>query len=150
MPRAAGCKCHTICFQIGSANTDVKETASKAVGDGWSNRNREISRSEENVGSLCSLTDSFSYKDIMGEWWAVAFEYRLINRGIAGAMNHFARYIMFTHVRVNCATTSPRSAIPLGQFSNRQKANQYSQHMMTTIIDGSRCWMDNTLKWAWT
>jgi hypothetical protein len=38
-PRAAGCKCHTECSQIVSANPQVKENGSKGVADGRYNAN---------------------------------------------------------------------------------------------------------------
>jgi len=51
--------------------------------------------------SLCILTESFSYTDILGKWWAVACKYWLINRCMAGAMNLLTRYINFSRVRAS-------------------------------------------------
>jgi len=98
--------------------------------------------------SLCILTKSCSWRYIMGEWWAVACKYRLINRCIAGAMKLLARYIIFSLERGNSARMLLCSALPQGQVSICQKDYQWVQIMMKTIIDGSRCWIDNTLKWA--
>jgi len=84
----------------------------------------------------------------MGEWWAVACQYRLIERCTAGAMKLLARYINFSHVRVNSARMLLRSASSQGQVSICQKDYQYVQIMIKTIIDGSRSWMDKRLEWA--
>jgi len=43
-----------------------------------------------------------------------------------------------------------RSALPQNRVSIWQKDNQYIQIIMKTIIDDSRCWMDNILKSAST
>jgi len=82
----------------------------------------------------------------MGEWWAVACQYRLINRCIAGGMKLLARYIKFGCVSANSARMILRSALSQGQVSIRRTDYQYIQIMMKTIIDWSRCWMENTLK----
>jgi hypothetical protein len=96
--------------------------------------------------SLCILTKSCSWSYIMGECWAVACEYRLIKRCIVGAMMPFARYINFSSVSANCVRMLLRSALPQCHILISQKYYQYDQIMMKTIIDGSRCWMDNTLQ----
>ena len=86
----------------------------------------------------------------MGEWWAVASEYRLKITCIAGAMMRLAKYINFIPVRVNIVTMLLHMALPPRQVSNTQKDDQSVQIMMKAIINGSRCWIDNTLKWAST
>jgi len=67
--------------------------------------------------SLCILTKSFSWIYIMGEWWAVACEYWLINRCIAGAMELLARYLNFSHVKAKRERMLLRSDLPQGQVS---------------------------------
>jgi len=84
----------------------------------------------------------------MCEWWAVACEYRLLNRCIAGAMNLFAWDVNFSCVRANIARMLLRSALPQGRVSLCQKDSQQVQILMKVIIDGSSCWMNNILKWA--
>jgi len=126
----------------------------------WSmqSKRREISEWRQSMtehvnvalASLCILTESFSWRYIIGEWWAVACEYRLINRRIAGAMNLLTRYINFGPVRAKGARMSLRSALPHCQVSISEKDYQEVQIMMNTNIDGSRCWMDNALKWGST
>jgi len=86
----------------------------------------------------------------MGEWWAVACRYQLINRCIAGAMKILAWNIYFDRVRVNSARMLLRSALSQGQVSIWQKDYQYIQIIMKTIIDGSWCWVDNILTWVST
>ena len=71
--------------------------------------------------SLCIITESFSQRYIMGELWAVACEYRLINRCIAGAMKLLARYINFSCVRANSPRMLLHSALSQGQVSLCQK-----------------------------
>jgi len=100
--------------------------------------------------TLCILAESFSYRYIMGEWWPVACKYRLINRCIAGAAKLLARYIDCSRVRANSARMLLRLAFPHGQVSICQKDYEYVQIMMKTIIDGCRCSMDDTSKWAST
>jgi len=100
--------------------------------------------------SLCILNQSFNQWYIMGEWWAAACQYRLINRCRAGAMKLLARYINFSRVRANSARMFLCSAWSQGQVSIWQKDSQYIPIVMKNIIDGSWCWMDNTLKWAST
>jgi len=75
----------------------------------------------------------------MGEWYAVACGYRLINRCIAGAMKLLARYINLCRVRANSARMLLCSAFPHGHVSISQKDYQQVQIMMKSIIDGSRC-----------
>jgi hypothetical protein len=65
-------------------------------------------------------------------------------------MNLLAWYIIFSRVRVNSARLLRRSALPQGSVSIRQNNSQSSQIRMKSIVDSSRCWMDNTLKWAST
>jgi len=84
----------------------------------------------------------------MGEWWAVACEYRLTNRWIAGAMNLSTRYIKFSRASVISAEILRRSALPQGKVSICEKEYEEVQILMKTIIDGSRWWLDNTIKWA--
>jgi len=84
----------------------------------------------------------------MGEWWAVTCEYRLINSWIADTMELLTRYINRSRVRAISARMSLCSALPQAQVSICEKDNQVVQIMMKTIIDGSRCWMDNTLQWS--
>jgi len=84
----------------------------------------------------------------MGKWCAVASEYRMINRWIAGTMNLLTRYINCSGVRANSARMLLWSALPQCQDSIRDKDYQEVHTMMKTIIDGSRCWMENTLEWA--
>jgi len=67
--------------------------------------------------SSCILNWSFSYWDSMGEWWAVACQYRLINWCIAGAIQLLAGYINFSHVRANSARMLLRSALSQNQVS---------------------------------
>jgi len=98
------------------------------------------------LASSCSLSNSFSSKYIQGEWWEVPCEYRLIKRCIAGAMNHLARYIISSRVRVNSARRIHRPALPQRRVSIGQKDYQPGLIMLKTIIDRSRCWMDNTSK----
>jgi len=86
----------------------------------------------------------------MGEWYEVDREYRFINRCIAGAMNLWAWYLIFSRVRVNSARLLHRSALPQGWVSIRQNNSWSSQIRMKSIVDSSRCWMDNTLQWAST
>jgi len=86
----------------------------------------------------------------MGEWWAVACEYRLINRCIADTMNFLTRYMNFSRVRANSARMWLRSALRQGQVSICEKDYQEVQNMMKTIIDGSRRWMETTSMWAST
>ena len=75
----------------------------------------------------------------MGEWGAVACQYQLINRCIAGAMKLLARYINFSRVRANSGRMLLCSALSQGQVSIWQKDYQYIQIIMKTIIDDSRC-----------
>jgi len=96
------------------------------------------------------LTESCSQRYIIGERWAVACEYWLINRCIAGAMNLLTRYINFIRVSANSAKMLLLLALPQGQVSICEKDYQEVQLMMKTIIDGSRWWMDNTSKWVST
>jgi len=84
----------------------------------------------------------------MGESFVVACEYWLIHRCNAGAMNPLTRYINFTPVRANSARMLLRSALPQVQFSICEQDYQEVQNMMKTIMDGSRCSKDNTLKCA--
>jgi len=100
--------------------------------------------------SLCIFTESFSWRFIMHEWWEVAREYQLINRCIGDAMNLLTRYMNFSRVRVNSARMLLRMALPQGQVSICDKDYQEVQNMMNTNINSSRCWMDNTVKWAST
>jgi len=65
-------------------------------------------------------------------------------------MNLWAWYIIFRRVRVNSARLLRRSALPQGWVSIRQNNSLSSQIRMKSIVDSSRCWMDNTLKWAST
>jgi len=51
--------------------------------------------------SLRILNERFIWRYIMGKWWAVAYEYRLKNRCIAGAMMVLARYTNLGRVREN-------------------------------------------------
>jgi len=116
----------------------------------WECRKSRIEFVNVSPASLCILTESFCLRYILGEWWAVACEYRLIIRCIAGAMKLLARYIAFSRVRANNARMLLRSALPQGQVSIGHKGNHNIQIRMKTIIDGSRCWTDNTLYWAST
>jgi len=102
------------------------------------------------LASVCILTDSLSYWYIMCKWWAVACLYRLIHRFIAGAMKLLTRHINCRLMRLNSARMLLCSALSHGQFPIWHKYYQYVQLMVKTIIDGSRCWMDNALKWAST
>jgi len=74
----------------------------------------------------------------MGELWAVACDYQLIHRCIAGAMKLLARYPNFSHVRANSATMLLRSALPQCQVQIREKDYRPVQTMMKTIIDDNR------------
>jgi hypothetical protein len=65
-------------------------------------------------------------------------------------MKHLPRYIDFSCVGANSARMLLHSALPQGQDSTGQKDYQYIQIILKTIIDGSRCRMDNTLKRAST
>jgi hypothetical protein len=98
--------------------------------------------------ALCSMTECFSKRYITGELYAVDREYRFINRSIAGIMNLLAWYIIFSHVRVNCARLLRRSALPQGWVSIRQKNSRSSPIRRKSIVESSRCWMENTLNWA--
>jgi hypothetical protein len=80
----------------------------------------------------------------MGEWRVVACAYRFINRCIAGPMKLLARFTNFCRVRANSARMLLRSVLPHGHIWMGQK------DMMKTIIDGSRCWIYNTLQWTST
>jgi len=71
--------------------------------------------------SLCILTECFSSRYIMGGWWAVACEYRLITRCIVGAKKLLARHMNFSPVRVNRARILLCSALPQGQVLIWQK-----------------------------
>jgi len=113
----------------------------------WKSRTECIN---DSPASLCILTESCSWRYVMGKLWAVACEYRLINRCIAGTMNLLTRYMNFSHVRGNSATMLLRSALPQGQVSICEKDYQEVQNMMKTSIDGSRCRMDNSSKWVST
>jgi len=73
--------------------------------------------------SLCNLTWSFRYRYIVGEWWAVACSYWLINRCIAGAMNLLPRNMNVSCVRLNSASMLLPSALPQGPVSICQKDN---------------------------
>jgi len=64
------------------------------------------------AASLCILTKSFCLRYIIGKWWAVCREYRLINGCIEGAMNLLTRYEKFSCVRANSARMLLRSALP--------------------------------------
>jgi len=75
----------------------------------------------------------------MGEWLAVAYEYWLINRCIAGEMKLWTRYMNFNRLRAKSARMLLRSALAQGQVSICAKDYQEVQIMMKTIIDGSRC-----------
>jgi len=86
----------------------------------------------------------------MGEWYEVDHQYRFINRCIAGTMNLLAWYIIFSRVRVNSARLLCRLALPQGWVLIRQNNSQSSQIRMKSIVDSSRYWMDNILKWAST
>jgi hypothetical protein len=61
----------------------------------------------------------------MGEWGAVASEYRLMNRCIPDAMNLWARWINFTCVREHRERMLLSSALPQGQGS----IDQINYHM---------------------
>ena len=65
-------------------------------------------------------------------------------------MKLLARYKNFSRVRANSARMLLHSALPQGQVLINQKDYQEIQIMMKTIIDGSRYWMDHTLKWSST
>jgi len=101
-------------------------------------------------GFLCSLTESFSYRYIMGWWLAVACKYRLINRCIAGVMYLLPRYINFYSMRVNSSRMLLCTALPQGRVSICHKDNQKVRCIMKPIIDDSRCGMANIWKWAST
>jgi len=45
------------------------------------------------LGSICSLTEKYISRHIMGQYWAVACEYLVMNRGMAGEMNLSKRYL---------------------------------------------------------
>jgi len=59
-------------------------------------------------------------------------------------MKLLARYLNFSRVRANSARMLLRSALRQGLVLICGKDIQYVQIMMKTIIDGSRCSMDNT------
>jgi len=86
----------------------------------------------------------------MGKWWALTCKYRLIHRSIAGAISLLGRNRNFRTMRVNCATILPCLALPQGRVSIFQKETQNVQIMIEIIVDGSKCWMDNTIKWTST
>jgi len=96
--------------------------------------------------SLCILTESFREGYSMGRECAVACDYRLINRCIAGAMKLLARHLNFSRVTANSGRMLLTSALPQGQVLICEKDYHKVQIMMKTIIDGSRCGMDITLK----
>jgi hypothetical protein len=54
------------------------------------------------------------------------------------------RYINFCCVRANSARMLLRLALSHGHITIGQKDYKYVQITMKTIIDGSRCWIDNT------
>ena len=54
-------------------------------------------------------------------------------------MNLFARFINFSHVRVNSARMLLHSALTKGRVSICQKDNQEVQIIMKTMMDGSWC-----------
>jgi len=67
--------------------------------------------------SIWIMNKSSSERYIMGEWRAVACEYRLIHRCIAGAMNLLTWYKKFCSVRANSGRMTLRWALPQGQVS---------------------------------
>jgi hypothetical protein len=100
--------------------------------------------------SVCILSESISWRYTMGQWWAVTGINRLRNRWIVGAMKLVARYINFCRVRANNARMLLRLALRHGHVSIRHQDYQKVWIMTKSIIDGSRCWIDNILKWAVT
>lgn len=99
-------------------------------------------------GSLCCLPQNFTSKNIIGEFWTVAGEYLWINRSIAGEMQNPARYTTVNTARGTHAIWSLASTLLKGQLTISQKGSQYSHICMHSIIDVSRYWLDNTLKWV--
>jgi len=100
---------------------------------------------------LCSLTESFISRYIMGQWWAIACEYRLTNRCIAGAMILLARYISFPSMKANGASISLGSALPQGGVSICHKHGLYVQIIMkqlSTAADVDRTIYYNERQWS--
>jgi hypothetical protein len=60
------------------------------------------------------LTKNFTYRNTIGEYDSVAYEYLLINRGIACEKHHLTRYIKFSRMRGICARISLGLALPTG------------------------------------
>jgi hypothetical protein len=63
-------------------------------------------------------------------------------------MKLLAKYIDFNYVGAKSATILLCSSLPLGQVSIGKEDYQYFQITMKTIINGSRCGMDNTSKYV--
>jgi hypothetical protein len=69
----------------------------------------------------------------MGEYWAVACKYWLINRNIVGKLNYLARCIDFNTIRVTSIRRLLHWALPQGQFWSRQIGNYLFQIIMNVI-----------------
>jgi len=96
--------------------------------------------------SLYCLTKNFITQNSMEEYWAVVCKWWLINRRIASRINYLARCMNYNRMKSTSIRILLGSALPKGQVLIMWIANQSGQIMMTLIIDGSRFWIDNTLK----
>jgi len=95
--------------------------------------------------SIYTWTVSIILIFTMSKWWAVVCQYRLMNRCIVSAMNLLARYKHCISMRANCGRIILGSALSQGQPSIIHNEYQYVQNIMKTIIDGTRCWMNNPI-----
>jgi len=83
----------------------------------------------------------------MGEYWAVACEYWLINRTIVGEMHHLARCINFNSMGATSAWILLGSASPIGLVSISQQGNQWVQIIINLMTDSSRYRIYHISKW---
>ena len=63
-----------------------------------------------------------------------------------GKQSHVGRVLDYNWMRVTSARRIRRLALPKGRVWIRQKSSQKWQIIKNAIIDGGRCWMNNTLK----
>jgi len=89
-------------------------------------------------GSIRCLTNNFIWRDIMGEDWAVACGYLILNRSIAAEMYNLAHYLNFWRMKVTHKRRLLTSALPKCQVSILLKGKfkwLFIQFSIATVID---------------
>jgi hypothetical protein len=98
--------------------------------------------------SICCLPQNFAYRIIMGQLWAVAWDYLFIKKYIAGVMQCSNRWINFGRMIEAWASIYLGLALPTDWLSIGQNGNKWVQVIASTIIDSNSNWLHNTLKLA--